>query len=65
MKLSVVALDYDGTIASKGRSYRAALDAVRKARARGVAMILVTRRILSNLKRILPEHDLYNCHAIS
>ena len=60
MKLCIIALDYDGTFALNGRAHPAALDAVRQARSRGVRMILVTGRILSELKRVLPEHDIFD-----
>ena len=60
MKLSVIALDYDGTIASNGRADRVALDAIREARSRGIAVILVTGRILSDLRRVLPENELFD-----
>jgi hydroxymethylpyrimidine pyrophosphatase-like HAD family hydrolase len=60
MKLSVIALDYDGTIASKGRAHPEAIDAIREARSRGILVILVTGRILSDLKRVLPETGLFD-----
>jgi hypothetical protein len=61
MKLSVIALDYDGTIASKGgRAHPEAIDAIREARSRGILVILVTGRILSDLKRVLPETELFD-----
>jgi hydroxymethylpyrimidine pyrophosphatase-like HAD family hydrolase len=60
VKLSVIAVDYDGTIASNGRAHRAALDAIRDARSRGIVVILVTGRILSDLRRSLPEHDIFD-----
>lgn len=51
MTCSVIALDYDGTIASGDRldpDVRASIDVVR---ARGLAVILVTGRILDDLQR--------------
>jgi len=60
MKLSVIALDYDGTIAREGRADPDALDAIREARSRGVVVILVTGRILSELERVLPEPGIFD-----
>jgi hypothetical protein len=60
MKLCVLALDYDGTIAQNGRAEPLALESVREARARGLVVILVTGRILADLQRVLPEHELFD-----
>jgi len=60
VKVSVIAVDYDGTIASNGRAHPTALDAIRDARSRGIVVVLVTGRILSDLKRSLPEHDIFD-----
>jgi len=60
VKLSVIALDYDGTIAREGRADPDALDAIREARSRGVVVILVTGRILSELERVLPEPGIFD-----
>ena len=57
MKLCVVALDYDGTIARDGRADPLVLEAVREAQTRGIVLILVTGRILAELQRVLPEHE--------
>jgi hydroxymethylpyrimidine pyrophosphatase-like HAD family hydrolase len=50
VKLSAIALDYDGTIALDGVPNAAALDAIRDVRARGVVVLLVTGRILGSLR---------------
>ncbi len=60
MKLSVIALDYDGTIASNGRADPDALASIVEAKSRGVVVILVTGRILSDLERVLPEKGLFD-----
>src|ERR1044072_5062089 len=60
MKLSVLALDYDGTIARDGHASPEVLAAIREARARGIAMVLVTGRILSDLRRVFDERDLFD-----
>jgi len=52
MKLSVLALDYDGTIASNERVPSSVLDAIAEARRRNVTVILVTGRILDDLRRV-------------
>lgn len=60
MKLCVVALDYDGTIARDGRADPLVLEAVSEAQARGIVVILVTGRILADLQRVLPEHESFD-----
>lgn len=60
MKLCVVAMDYDGTIARDGRAEPLVLEAVREAQTRGIVAILVTGRILADLHRVLPEHELFD-----
>ena len=52
MKLSVLALDYDGTIARGDRLDPAVRDAIADARTRGITVLLVTGRILSELRRV-------------
>ena len=52
MKFGVLALDYDGTIARDGIIDPDVRTAIAEARARGIAVILVTGRILADLKRV-------------
>jgi len=52
-----VALDFDGTLAHDGRVDPATLAAVGRARARGVRVVLVTGRILDELRAVFPEVD--------
>jgi hypothetical protein len=52
VKLSVIALDYDGTIAEGGQLNAAVRDAIADARTRGIAVLLVTGRILSELGQV-------------
>jgi hydroxymethylpyrimidine pyrophosphatase-like HAD family hydrolase len=52
MKLSVIALDYDGTIARHDRLDPSVRDAIAGARARGIVVLLVTGRILNELRRV-------------
>jgi len=51
LRFSVLALDYDGTIARDGIVDGHVKDAIAEARGRGIAVILVTGRILSDLER--------------
>ncbi len=53
----MLALDYDGTIARDGILDGHVRDAIAEARANGIAVILVTGRILSDLKRVAGELD--------
>jgi hydroxymethylpyrimidine pyrophosphatase-like HAD family hydrolase len=52
MKLSVIALDYDGTIARDDRLDPSVTEAIGEARRRGVAVMLVTGRRLDDLRRV-------------
>ncbi|OFW13425.1 MAG: hypothetical protein A3F70_11090 [Acidobacteria bacterium RIFCSPLOWO2_12_FULL_67_14] len=52
MKLKVIALDYDGTIAQRDALDPAVRDAIARARTRGLTVLLVTGRILSQLRRV-------------
>lgn len=51
MKLSVLALDYDGTITRDDRPDEAVLSAIAAARRRDVIVMIVTGRILDDLRR--------------
>lgn len=60
MKFCVLAVDYDGTIAADGRispEVRAAIEAVRSG---GVLTILVTGRILSDLRPLMGDFMLFD-----
>jgi hydroxymethylpyrimidine pyrophosphatase-like HAD family hydrolase len=52
MKLSVIALDYDGTIARDNVLDPSVRDAIAAARTRGIVVLLVTGRILDELRRV-------------
>lgn len=52
MKLSVLALDYDGTVAHHGVIEPDVREAIADIRGRGVAVMLVTGRILADLRRV-------------
>jgi hydroxymethylpyrimidine pyrophosphatase-like HAD family hydrolase len=53
MKLSVIALDYDGTISLDDQLDRSMRDAIADVRRRGVAVMLVTGRRLDDLRRVV------------
>ena len=55
MKLSVLALDYDGTIARDDRIDPSVLDAIAHARRVGIVVMLVTGRRLDDLRRVAGE----------
>jgi hydroxymethylpyrimidine pyrophosphatase-like HAD family hydrolase len=52
MKLGVIALDYDGTIAEHDRLHPTVRDAIADARTRGITVCLVTGRSLDALHRV-------------
>lgn len=52
MRLRVIATDYDGTIARDGVVDPAVREAMRKARKRGVLVVIVSGRILSELRHV-------------
>ena len=52
MKLSVLALDYDGTVARRDAVTPTVLEAIARARTQGVVVLLVTGRILDELRRV-------------
>ncbi len=64
MKFSVLALDYDGTIADQGRLVPDVRTAIAEAQGRGIAVIIVTGRILEDLLDVsgdLTWADAYVC----
>jgi hydroxymethylpyrimidine pyrophosphatase-like HAD family hydrolase len=65
VKLSAIALDYDGTIARDDVLDPSIRDAIAAARSRGIVVLLVTGRILEELRRVAGEHDDACCSAIS
>jgi phosphoglycolate phosphatase (TIGR01487 family) len=52
--IQAIAMDYDGTLTEDDRPTADVLDAVREVRARGRAVVLVTGRILSELRAVFP-----------
>jgi hydroxymethylpyrimidine pyrophosphatase-like HAD family hydrolase len=57
MRFSVLALDYDGTIARDGVLDLDVKAAIREVRSRGIAVIIVTGRILSDLEKVAGDLD--------
>jgi len=57
MKFGVLALDYDGTIARDGALDPDVKAAIMEARARGIVVVLLTGRILSDLKQVAGDVD--------
>jgi HAD superfamily hydrolase (TIGR01484 family) len=57
MRFSVLALDYDGTIASDGQMDSDVRSAINEVRSRGIAVVVVTGRILSGLRRVAGDLD--------
>src|SRR5262249_56809316 len=51
-KFGVLALDYDGTIATDGVLHPAVRSAIDEARARGIVVIIATGRVLSDLRNL-------------
>ena len=60
MRYRAIATDYDGTIAYEGTVDNETLDALRRARAAGVQLILVTGRELADLFNIFPHSDIFD-----
>jgi hydroxymethylpyrimidine pyrophosphatase-like HAD family hydrolase len=46
MKLTAIAVDYDGTIAERGRPDPSVIDAVQEARSRGTIVVLSRSRLI-------------------
>src|ERR671934_1446693 len=57
MLIHVLAVDYDGTIAENGRVTSATASALARVRESGRKLVLVTGRMLPDLRRVCPEAD--------
>jgi hydroxymethylpyrimidine pyrophosphatase-like HAD family hydrolase len=55
--IRAIAIDYDGTLTAGARPEAEVLAALREVRGRGLAVVLVTGRILSELRADFPEVD--------
>ncbi|MCW5814170.1 MAG: HAD family phosphatase [Labilithrix sp.] len=56
----MLATDYDGTLAEDGRVAGATLEALRRAKAAGITLVLVTGRELDELQGVFPELDVFD-----
>lgn len=60
MRFRAVATDYDRTLADDGRVAPETLDAVRRGRALGLKMVLITGRVLDELRTLFSEFSLFD-----
>lgn len=60
MKLRVLALALDGTIAVEGRLDRDVANALREARRAGIMTVLVSGRMLPDIELLLPSRELFD-----
>ncbi len=60
MKVRVLALDFDGTIAVDRRLDGEVADAIRDARQADVMTVLVSERMLADVQALLPAPDLFD-----
>ncbi|HKP95188.1 MAG TPA: HAD hydrolase family protein [Fibrobacteria bacterium] len=61
MRYHVLATDYDGTLARHGATAETTLEAMRRLKASGRKLILVTGRVLDDLKTVFSGLDLFDC----
>src|SRR4051794_28428376 len=61
MRYLALATDYDGTLATNGQVSEEAIGALKRLRASGRRVFLVTGRRLVELLEILPQIDLFDC----
>lgn len=60
MALRALATDFDETLADEGRVQPETLDAIRRLHEAGFTLLLVTGRILEELKQIFPDYTLFD-----
>jgi hypothetical protein len=60
MRYLCLAADYDGTLATHGKVEQAVIDALYRLKASTRQLILVTGRVLDELKAVFPEHELFD-----
>lgn len=60
MQLAAFALDYDGTLARDGRVVEETADALRRLKAAGPRLVLVTGRELADLQNAFPRYELFD-----
>jgi HAD superfamily hydrolase (TIGR01484 family) len=59
MRYHVLATDYDGTLAKDERVSPGRIESLKRLKASGRKLILVTGRELEDLQRLFPEHILF------
>jgi len=65
LRFRVLALDYDGTIAQSGKLDPETGAAIREVRKRGISVVLVTGRILDDLRRVAGNLSLFDAVVFS
>jgi hydroxymethylpyrimidine pyrophosphatase-like HAD family hydrolase len=60
MMIAAFAVDYDGTLAQDGRVAEATSEALRRLKASGAKLLLVTGRELPDLQQVFPRHDVFD-----
>jgi hydroxymethylpyrimidine pyrophosphatase-like HAD family hydrolase len=64
MRYVALATDFDETLASEGIVADRTLDGLRSLKASGRRLILVTGRFLSDMRRVFPHTDLFDCLVV-
>lgn len=60
MRYHILAVDYDGTLATEGRVSSGVLAALIRLKATGRKLILVTGRLLEELQEVFPEYSVFD-----
>ncbi|OQP56992.1 haloacid dehalogenase [Niastella vici] len=60
MRYLCLAADYDGTLATHGKVEQPVIDALNRLKASTRKLILITGRVLDELKTVFPEHELFD-----
>lgn len=64
MRYLVLATDYDGTLASHGEVHPDTVDALKRVKASGRKLVLVSGRHLEDLKSVFSHTDLFDCLVV-
>ncbi len=64
MRFRAIASDYDGTLADDGRVTQETVDALRRVRASGRKLILITGRTLADLRTVFSELSLFDLFIV-
>ena len=60
MRFRAIVSDYDRTLADNGRAETHTVDALRRARASGRKLVLITGRTLADLKAVFPDFEVFD-----